>query len=68
MRRARPGALWQPFWRWRRDRHDIAGLQALDARMLKEISISRSQITSRVTGRERHTSRRSARAPYRPGL
>jgi uncharacterized protein YjiS (DUF1127 family) len=55
-------ALWREFRRWRRNQDDIAALQALDARMLKDIGISRSEITSVVTGRERDASRRRSPA------
>jgi uncharacterized protein YjiS (DUF1127 family) len=56
-------AFWQAFWRWRRDQVAIAALQALDARMLKDIGISRSEITSVVSGRGRDASRRLTPAP-----
>jgi uncharacterized protein YjiS (DUF1127 family) len=56
-------ALWREFWRWRRERDAIAALHALDARMLKDIGISRSEITSVVRGRGRDLSRRAAPAP-----
>jgi uncharacterized protein YjiS (DUF1127 family) len=60
--RACPLALWRQFRRWRRHRHAIAALQALDARMLKDIGITRSEITSVVSGLGRDASRRTTTA------
>jgi uncharacterized protein YjiS (DUF1127 family) len=42
--------LWQAFRRWRRDARAVAALEALDARMLKDIGIERSEIESVVCG------------------
>jgi uncharacterized protein YjiS (DUF1127 family) len=59
-------ALWREFRRWRRNQDDIAALQALDARMLKDIGISRSEIMSVVTGRERDASSQALACARRP--
>jgi uncharacterized protein YjiS (DUF1127 family) len=50
-------AHWRALQRWRRNAHAVAALEALDARLLKDIGIERSEIGSVVRGLGRDASR-----------